>query len=112
MKATGKFVLVGEQTYQIWTSHYPSSGTLAIVLGKGRGLADQETAIVFSVNLDHGQDHESKDLPPNCFYVPEWRQEIRDVIPACIASGHLKQRMDLPRGPTGYETAIPWEFVS
>lgn len=111
MKATGKFVQIAGQRFQIWKSHYPSNDTIAIILCPGTTLGDHNNSHVLSVNMDHGQDHESGELPENCFYVPTWRQEMGDVRVAALLSGHFKTRPDLPPSFTGYEYADAWEYI-
>lgn len=102
---------VNGQQWQIWSSTYPSSGALAVILNPiGRG-GYHEDSVVISVNMDHGQDHESKDLPLNCFYVPIWREELAPYLEAAERSPFFKRREDLPVSHSGYVSSPAWEYI-
>lgn len=69
-----------------------------------------EPLCVLSVNMAHGQDHESEDLPRNCFYVKAW-SENREIVRAAISSGWFKKRGDIPISHSGYVQAEAWELL-
>lgn len=111
MKATGNFVEIEGRRFQIWISTYPSNDAIAVILCPGTSLGDPENSHVLSINMHHGQDHESQELPENCFYVPTWRRELQAVFDGCMNSAHFQVRDDLPICHSGYETAPAWEYV-
>lgn len=94
-----------EARVSIWRGSYDSNEALAVFLTSwGEDLA------TLSVNMDHGQDHESKDLPANCFYAKEWGEN--ELIAAeCLASGWFKVRDDLPVSHSGYVVSRVWELL-
>ena len=95
----------------IYRGIYESNHALSIMLmGRVAGTWQSPYAIL-SVNMDHGQDHESSDLPPNCFYVKEWSENSK-VAEEALASGWFQVREDLPISHSGYVKARVWELLS
>lgn len=98
----------------IWTAVYPSNHSLAVMIER---MKDEAAALalpghpeVLSVNMDHGQDHESKDLPENCFYVREW--SVGEVLADfALTTGWFKVRDDLPTSHSGFVRAAAWELL-
>ena len=85
-----------------------ADGPLAVILGTDIG----EKLGTLSVNLYRPQcSHDSKDLPPECFYVKTWA-ENEDLAIEALASGLFTVRDDLPVGRSGYVTAPVWKIKS
>lgn len=82
-------------------------GPLAIVLTTEEG----EPLAKLSINLYKPEcSHDSKDLPPECFYAKTWEGN-EELVADALASGLFKVRTDLPEGASGFVTAPVWELV-
>ena len=73
-------------------------------LGNGQPLG------VLSVNMYKPEcSHDSKDLPPNCFYVKLWSENAA-IARDAFKSGLFKARDDLPAARSGFISAPVWEI--
>lgn len=80
-------------------------GPLAVQL-----LTDGELLAILSVNLYKPEcSHDSKDLPADCFYVKTW-SENAGIAEEARKSGLFIERLDLPRGLSGFIAAPVWQL--
>lgn len=83
-----------------------ANGPLAIVLH----LADGEPLATLSVNMYHPDcSHDSRDLPPECFYAKRWG-ENEEISAEALASDLFIERDDMPHAESGYVTAPVWQL--
>lgn len=79
-------------------------GPLAVKL-----FADGSPLAMLSVNLTRPEcSHDSRDLPPDCFYAKTWG-ENEEVAREVLASGLFLPRDDFPLGRSGYVAAPVWQ---
>lgn len=84
-----------------------SNGALAVVLASPSG----EPMATLSVNTYRPQcSADSRDLPPDCFYMKDW-SENEEIVVAAKASGLFIERPDLPPAISGYVCADAWQLV-
>jgi hypothetical protein len=97
----------GEVT--IHATKYANNGALAVQL-TSMGDFGPEPLTTLSVNMAHGQNAESKDLPEGCFYAKDW-SENEELAHEAAASGWFKFRDDIPPAISGYVCAEAWELL-
>jgi len=107
MKAIGSFVSARWGRVVVWRATYGAAdGPVAVVLRR----ANDEPLATLSVNMytpDCSRD--SRDLPPDCFYVKGW-SENESLAAEALESGLFKVRNDLPAAHAGFVTAPVWEI--
>lgn len=85
-----------------------ANGPMAITLS----LEGGEPLAKLSVNMYRPEcSHDSKDLPPGCFYVKNYGGNER-LADEALASGMFKLRRDLPAACSGFVHAPVWELVN
>lgn len=106
---------------QIGTFNSPRWGTVHVRRAT-YGRADGPTAIVLtgddgeplatlSVNLYRPDcSHDSRDLPPDCFYAKCW-SENEQLAEDALKSGLFLQRDDMPAGRSGFVIAPVWQLA-
>lgn len=74
-------------------------------------LADGEPLARLSVNMSAPESsHDSRDLPPGCFYVKQW-SENAEIAEEALASGLFKVCDDMPPASSGFVVAPVWKFL-
>jgi hypothetical protein len=69
-----------------------------------------EPLATLSVNMYRPDcSHDSKDLPPDCFYVKAW-SENEEIAEEAFASGLFVNRDDLPQASSGFVSARVWQI--
>jgi hypothetical protein len=92
----------------IRASYGGPNGPVAIVLTSPDDPAPIATLSVNMYRPECSQD--SRDLPPDCFYVKQWGGQ-EEVAADALASGLFIERPDLPVAESGYVTAPAWQLV-
>lgn len=83
-----------------------AGGPTAIVLT----LKDGALLGKLSVNISCQEcSHDSKYLPPDCFYVKTW-SENETIASEALASGLFVQRDDLKKDESGFVSAPVWQI--
>jgi hypothetical protein len=91
----------------VQSTYLSADGPTAILLESG----EHGPLCRLSVNMyrpDCSQD--SRELPPNCFYMKDWGQE--DLAAEAQASGLFKLRTDLAPAESGHVQAQAWEIIA
>lgn len=93
-------------TVRVLSGHYGAAdGPLAIVLECENG----EPLAALSVNMYRPEcSHDSRDLPPDCFYVKLWGGNA-SLADEAFASGLFVERDDLPIAASGFVEAPAWQ---
>lgn len=87
------------------TTYQRPSGPLAVLL-----YSDSGPLATLSVNLalEDGPSHDSRDLPPDCFYVKTW-SENEKIAEEARQSGLFIERPDLGTARSGFVTCPVWQ---
>ncbi len=105
-KAIGTFTSAywGEITATLAT-YRSVDGPLAVQLHNAEG-----PLATLSVNLARkdGASHDSRDLPPDCFYVKTW-SEGEEIAEEARQSGLFIERPDLGTARSGFVTCPVWQ---
>lgn len=108
MKQIGKFNSKDWGAVLVLAGNYIGpDGPLAIQLV----LEDGEPLATLSVNMYAPEcSRDSRNLPPDCFYVKAWSENARIAVDA-MASGLFKVRDDLPVALSGFVSAPVWQLI-
>lgn len=110
MKQVATHTLANGTKIAVFRSTYESpTGPLAIQL---IDVEEGEPYATLSVNMYKPEcSQDSKDLPPNCFYVKDW-SENTGIANEMRTSGLFKERPDLPMAASGFVMAEAWELLT
>ncbi len=108
MKHIGTFQSKRWGTVNVMRATYGGpGGPLAIVLELETG----EPLAKLSVNMYMPEcSRDSKDLPPDCFYVKTWEGN-EAIARDAVASGLFKVRDDFPKARSGFVLAPVWQLA-
>lgn len=108
MKTLGTFETKGYgPVLAIQTTYLSEDGPLAIMLVD----LDNIPLTVLSVNLTFPtSNRDSRELPPNCFFVKSWEDNGK-IAEEAKSSGLFLPRPDLGTGKSGFVTAPVWEVL-
>lgn len=106
---------------RIGTIQFPRWGRVAVLQGTYMGpegptaivlqCDDGEPLATLSVNMYRPEcSHDSRALPPGCFYVKTWA-ENEELVDDALASGMFRAREDLPKSSSGFVEAPVWEVA-
>lgn len=109
MKNIGSFISRRWGKVEVLSGHYgDAKGPLAIQLI----CKDGEPLATLSVNMYEPEcSRDSRDLPPDCFYVKGW-SENEEIAKEAWKSGLFLCRDDLPIARSGFVTAEVWQVKS
>jgi hypothetical protein len=86
---------------------YPGGAAAVLLL-----CEDGEPLAKLSVNMYRPVcSHDSRDLPPGCFYMKDWAENAEIAVEA-VESGLFKARDDLPSAASGFVWADVYEIVA
>lgn len=108
MKKLGEFSTDEFGTAQVFQATYPD-GSTAITLTCNLEGYDEPLATLSVCLYKPDCSHNSTDLPPGCFYVKKWGENIA-ICGEALASGLFVERPDLGTAASGFVTDIPvWQ---